>query len=390
MVIYGNTAEDLGQFNIDFDDSSLTDLVTSAEGKLEDLPLALHSINRTIEESISSLNVLSLPVAASDISIEVKQLLHLMLKVLELSGTESIVHKIISTVTLAASSYIACDLGDTSDQKHLALGRSKGCEDDLHRVIIKARKDLLELYGILQHDLGNISANLSGDSAFFETEADMASSKQLVDMLSQYFNFNGNSLSVGRHKLPQVIHINAMSTLIVFLNTYDLPLFSIYSMPTNLSFYLCLCHSLAGTLAHGSCSFMMSFFFNVQSKSVTLGLSIALFLCSGRDSCFHFVNSGGMDKLAYIFSHDMKNSTSIMLLLLGVIEQATRHSIGCEGYLGWWPREDENIPSGISEGYGQLLNLLLQKPRHDVASLATLVLHRLRLYEVASRYEVCF
>ncbi|KAJ0027672.1 hypothetical protein Pint_36158 [Pistacia integerrima] len=94
-----------------------------------------------------------------------------------------------------------------------------------------------------------------------------------------------------------------------------------------------------------------------------------------------------MDQLAYVFSHDMVNSTTIRLLLLGVIEQATRHSVGCEGFLGWWPREDENIPSGISEGYSRLLNLLLQKPRHDVASLATFVLHRLRFYEVASRYE---
>lgn len=121
-----------------------------------------------------------------------------------------------------------------------------------------------------------------------------------------------------------------------------------------------------------------------------MGLSVALLLCSGREGCFHFVDSGGMDQLAYVFSRDIENSTAIMLLVLGAIEQATRHSIGCEGFLGWWPREDESIPSGISEGYSRLLNLLLQKPRHDVASLATFVLHRLRYYEVASRYEVCF
>lgn len=120
-----------------------------------------------------------------------------------------------------------------------------------------------------------------------------------------------------------------------------------------------------------------------------MGLSVALFLCSGKESCFHFVNSGGMDQLAYVFSQGMEISPSITLFLLGVIEQATRHSIGCETFLGWWPREDENVPSGASEGYSRLLNLLLQKPRHDVASLVTSVLHRLRFYEVASRYEVC-
>lgn len=117
---------------------------------------------------------------------------------------------------------------------------------------------------------------------------------------------------------------------------------------------------------------------------------MALFLCSGRESCFHFVSSGGMEQLAHIFCHDKPNSTATTLLLLGVLEQATRYSIGCEGFFGWWPREDENVPNGTSEGYSQLLKLLLQKPRHDVASLATYVLHRLRFYEFASRYEVCF
>lgn len=117
---------------------------------------------------------------------------------------------------------------------------------------------------------------------------------------------------------------------------------------------------------------------------------MALFLCSSRESCFHFVNSGGLEHLVNIFGCDKPNSISITLLLLGVVERATQFSIGCEGFFGWWPREDENVPSGVSEGYSQLLKLLLQKPRHDVASLATYVLHRLRFYEVASRYEVCF
>jgi hypothetical protein len=127
-----------------------------------------------------------------------------------------------------------------------------------------------------------------------------------------------------------------------------------------------------------------------QNKSVILGLSLALLLCSGRESCFHFVSNGGMEQLAHIFSNEVQNSSAIILLSLGVVEQATRHPIGCEGFLGWWPREDENIPSGTSKGYSQLLKLVLQRPQHDVASLATYVLHRLRFYEVVSRYEVCY
>lgn len=126
----------------------------------------------------------------------------------------------------------------------------------------------------------------------------------------------------------------------------------------------------------------------LQSEHDLLGLSMAHLLCSGRDSCFQFVNSGGMEQLTKFFSKDGQNSTTIMLLLLGVVERASRYSVGCEGFLGWWPREDENIPPGISDGYSQLLKLILSKPRHDVASLATYLLHRFRFYEVASRYEV--
>lgn len=129
-------------------------------------------------------------------------------------------------------------------------------------------------------------------------------------------------------------------------------------------------------------------FFSFQGKATLLGLSLAFLLCSGREGCLHFVNSGGMDQLVFLFGHDVQNSTTITLLLLGVVEQATRHAVGCEGFLGWWPREDESIPSGKSEGYCLLLKLLMQKPCHEVASLAIYILHRLRIYEIISRYEV--
>ncbi|XP_059462211.1 protein virilizer homolog isoform X3 [Corylus avellana] len=326
LVIYGNTAEDLGQFNIEFDDNSLRNLVGSAEGKLEDLPLALHSTNLTIEESISSLNALSIPVAPLDIAIEVKRFLQLLFKILELSNLGDAVHEVVSTVVSASSSFVTSELHYAADsENNLTWGKSKSGEE-LHGVIGEAREELLQLYKVFQHELGNGFADLSAECTFLDFEADLVNSKELVDMFSQYFNFRGDSSNLGHHQLS-------------------------------------------------------------QKENVVLGLSVALFLCSGRESCFHFVNSGGMEQLAHIFCHDKPNSTSTTLLLLGVLEQATRYSIGCEGFFGWWPREDENVPNGTSEGYSQLLKLLLQKPRHDVASLATYVLHRLRFYEFASRYE---
>ncbi|KAM0980773.1 hypothetical protein COP2_014310 [Malus domestica] len=314
LVIYGNTAEDLGQFNIEFDDSSITNLVSSTEGKLEDLPHALHSTNLKIEESISTLNTLSLPVAASDISVEAKHLLQLMLKVCELPNLGDALHKIVGIVVSAATSYVTS-----------SWGRSSECEE-LRNVLSKARTELMELYKVFKRESGNDLAESLEDNGLFEFEVELANSKQLVDVLSQYFRFSRDFLSVVHHQLP-------------------------------------------------------------QNTNVMLGLSVAFLLCSGRESCFHFVTGGGMEQLVHAFCCGNQNSAATTLLLLGVVEKATQHSFGCEGFLGWWPREDEKILSGASDGYSRLLNLLLQKQRHDIASCATYVLHRLRFYEVASTFE---
>lgn len=212
MVIYGNTAEDLGQFNIEFDDSSITNLVSSAEGKLEDLPLALHSTNLTIEESISALNTLSLPVTALDLSIEVKQLLQLMLKVCELPNLGDALHKLVSTVVSAATSYVTC-----------SWGRSIDCEE-LHNVLSEARTDLIELYKSFKEESWNASAESLEDSEFFDLEADLATSKQLVGLLSQYFCFSRDFSSVGHHQLPQV-NEKQFPSLVLFT-------FSIYNYKT--------------------------------------------------------------------------------------------------------------------------------------------------------------
>ncbi|KAK7268102.1 hypothetical protein RIF29_20789 [Crotalaria pallida] len=325
LVIYGNTAEDLGQFNIEFNDNALTDLADSAEGKLEDLPLALHSTSFTIEDSASSLSVLSIPVPAADISFEVKLFLQLMLKILEFTELGDAGHKVVSTVVSAISSYISSDVCESISGRYQTRKRSDKFED-LHSVVNEARKELLEVYKVLLKNSGSKSSECLFDGNDLELEAELLDSKVLVDMFNQYFHFRRHSSYIGDHCLS-------------------------------------------------------------RSEHALLGLSMAHLLCSGRESCFQFVSSGGMEQLAKFFSNDGQNSTTTTLLLLGVVERASRYSVGCEGFLGWWPREDENIPSGVSDGYSQLLKLILSKPRHDVASLATYLLQRLRFYEVASRYE---
>lgn len=182
LVIYGNTAEDLGQFSIEFDlDSSLTNLV-SPEAKLEDLPLPLHSNVQVIDDSIPSLKALSLPIITSDISIETKQLLQLLFKIIEFPNFGDSVSKVVNVLVKAVSSYITPDLS--------CKDRFKVSEEESQNVLIEARNDLLHLYKSLQaQELGYSSAEVSTGCSFLESETDLSSPKQLMELLRK---FNGH------------------------------------------------------------------------------------------------------------------------------------------------------------------------------------------------------
>ncbi|XP_076952954.1 protein virilizer homolog [Bidens hawaiensis] len=315
LVIYGNTGEDLGQFNIDVDfDSSLTNTVATVEGNLDDLPPALNPINSTIEEPISLLKSLTLKPIAKDILVEIRQFLQISFKILEMPNAgydalNTVVNSLVSAATMYSTQSLQC-----ASRDHELVDREDSFFD-----ISQARKELLDIFNSL------LTENMT-DDIFLESEGDLVNSKQLVDILTQHYNNLSNCESVVAAQLS-------------------------------------------------------------QSKIFMVWLSAALLLCSYKESCFHFVNGGGMKQLSDIFCTKV-HSSAATLILLGVIKQATRFSIGCEGFLNWWPREDDKIPSGTSDGYNQLLKWLMQKPRHDVASLSTYILHRVRFYEVASRYEL--
>lgn len=196
LVIYGNTAEDLGQFNIEFDDSSITNLVSSAEGKLEDLPLPLRSTNLKIDESISTLKVLSLPLPVPDMSIEVKLFLLLLSKTWELPNIGDGLDRIVSIVVSAATSYITQAWGKFNNHQELQC------------IIRDTRKEVFYLY---QQELGTASTENLADS-FLQTEVKLISSKQLVSMLSQFFCFKRESL-VGFQQISQVIYVFDLSCI---------------------------------------------------------------------------------------------------------------------------------------------------------------------------------
>ncbi|KAF5182700.1 virilizer [Thalictrum thalictroides] len=330
LVVYGNTAEDLGQFNIEFDlDSSLANLVCSpSEGRLEDLPPALHSTKFSLEESISFPKLLSLPVSEPDLSFEIEQFLQLIIKFFGASGTSDGFNKVASTVISAVSSYVTSDLGCTA----ITWNQCKQadlipCRKELQSILNDAKNELHELYNILQYEVSSLPVDLLEEGVAIKSDAELvtALAEYLPDVFSWFHLFRRNCPSNGQ--------------------------------------------SLS------------------QNKSMILGLSMALFLCSAKETCFQFVNGGGMEQLVRVFHHGTQKSAAVTLTLLGVIERATRYAIGCEGFLGWWPREDEIVPVGVSEGYSQILKLLLRKQQHGIASVAAYLLHRLRFYEVAARYE---
>lgn len=221
MVVYGNTAEDLGQFNIEFDDNALTDLVDSSEGRLEDLPLALNSANSTIEDSIFSLNILSIPVPATDISDDFKLFIQIMLKILEFPELGDTGHKVVSTVVSAVSSYVSSEICYSIRGRYHMSERSEKFKE-LHSVVTEARKELLEVYKVLQSKSGGASSEWSSEGSYFESQADKLDSKELVDLFNRYFNFTRGSPNVLDPGLFQVTcHIFLPSNSSIKLNQRD-------------------------------------------------------------------------------------------------------------------------------------------------------------------------
>uniref|UniRef100_A0A0D9XI97 Uncharacterized protein n=1 Tax=Leersia perrieri TaxID=77586 RepID=A0A0D9XI97_9ORYZ len=330
LVIYGNTAEDLGQFNIELDlDHSLANVVSSpSEGKLEDLPPALHSSKFTFKESLSLLKPFCLQANESDLSTEVKKILHLTLTMYQIPNVENLIPNLGSAVISAVSKYV------TASTKCM----SRSWRQDLASCFTKDNVDSEGISNTLLMEASN---------ELFDTWKNVSS---VVDSST----FDDNGLAFRSEELPTIKHLFAL-----FDNCFP---------------YYRNCSSL-----DLECP--------VQNKRLVFSLSLVLLLCSSKESCFYFVDAGGMEQIINLLCWKTSISPATTLLLLGIVEHATRHVVGCEAFLGWWPRSDNNIPVGSSVGYCSLLKILLEKERHDIACLATYVLQRLHFYEILSRYE---
>ncbi|KAG8097437.1 hypothetical protein GUJ93_ZPchr0013g36127 [Zizania palustris] len=330
LVIYGNTAEDLGQFNIELDlDHSLANVVSSpSEGKFEDLPLALHSSKSTFEESLSSLKPLSLQATELDLSIEVKKILHLTLIMYQIPNVENLIPNLGSAVISAVLKYVTA---------------STNCMPR------KWNQDLANCF-----TNNNVDPQGTSNSILIEASNELFDIWKNVYSIADHTAFDDNGLAFRLEELPTT------------KNLFEL-------------FDNCFPYYRNHLFLDLECPF--------QSKRIVFSLSLVLLLCSSKESCFYFVDAGGMEQIINLLCWKTPISPATTLLLLGIVEHATRHVVGCEAFLGWWPRNDNNIPIGTSVGYCSLLKLLLEKERHDIASLATYVLQRLRFYEILLRYE---
>ncbi|PIN17840.1 hypothetical protein CDL12_09500 [Handroanthus impetiginosus] len=249
MVIYGNTAEDLGQFNIEVDlDSSLTETVSAVEGNLEDLPPAFRPTNFLVEELISPLKILSHLAVPSDVPLELRQFLQLVFKILDCHDQAS-ADEVLSSLLSVASTYATpCWSYKTPGPRH--HGNDKLMNDgDAHHILTEGKK-LSDIYGRLLNQPVNPSPESSAESIFLESETGVPTSKDLVDTLHQRLD---------------------------------------------------LCSS-AGNVGYSHLS---------QNKNTILWLSLASLLCSARESCFHFVNYGGLKQLQHTFTHQNSGSTAL-------------------------------------------------------------------------------
>jgi hypothetical protein len=360
LVIYGNTAEDLGQFNIELGlDHSVANVVSSpSEGKLEDLPPALLSSKLSFEESLSSLKPLSFHATDVDLSIEAKKVLHLALKMYQMSDVENLIPNLRSAVLSAISKYVTAStnhiLHTSSQDSANSFTKSDFDSQEINNILAEAGNELSEIWKNVH---AVTDSNLFNDNGFtIGGDEDLPTTKILIELFNQCFPYYKNFSLLDLQCPSQVYHVMLYHWLHIYL------MFNIFFNLTPIRF---------------------------QNKWLVLSLSLVLLLCSSKESCFYFVDTGGMEQIINLLCWKTPKSAATTLLLLGIVEHATRNGFGCEAFLGWWPQtEHSSIRVASSNGYCSLLKLLLEKERHDIASLATYVLQRLRFYEILSKYEV--
>uniref|UniRef100_A0A0E0D2P2 Virilizer N-terminal domain-containing protein n=1 Tax=Oryza meridionalis TaxID=40149 RepID=A0A0E0D2P2_9ORYZ len=196
LVIYGNTAEDLGQFNIELDlDHSLANVVSSpSEGKLEDLPPALHSSKFTFEESLSSLKPLSLQATELDLSIEVKKILLLALTMYQIPNVENLIPNLQSAVISAVFKYMPASTNCMSrnwnrDPANCFAEDNVDSQGTSNTLLMEASNELFDIWKNVNSIVDNITFDDNGLAFRLE---ELPSTKHLFTLFDSCFPYYRN------------------------------------------------------------------------------------------------------------------------------------------------------------------------------------------------------
>jgi hypothetical protein len=208
LVIYGNTAEDLGQFNIELGlDHSLANIVSSpSEGKLEDLPPALYSSKLSFEESLSSLKPLNFEATDVDLSIEAKKVLHLTLNMYQMSAVEDLIPNLRSAVISAISKYVTASTNHilrTWDQDLTnAFTKSDSDSQEINKILTDAGNELSEIWK-------NVHAVADSNDNVFAVGADeeLPTTKILVELFNRCFPYYKNISLLDLQCPSQVVYV---------------------------------------------------------------------------------------------------------------------------------------------------------------------------------------
>ncbi|EEE59344.1 hypothetical protein OsJ_11427 [Oryza sativa Japonica Group] len=196
LVIYGNTAEDLGQFNIELDlDHSLANVVSSpSEGKLEDLPPALHSSKFTFEESLSSLKPLSLQATELDLSIEVKKILLLALTMYQIPNVENLIPNLQSAVISAVLKYMPASTNCMSrnwnrDPANCFAEDNVDSQGTSNTLLMEASNELFDIWKNVNSIVDNITFDDNGLAFRLE---ELPTTKHLFTLFDSCFPYYRN------------------------------------------------------------------------------------------------------------------------------------------------------------------------------------------------------
>ena len=212
LVVYGNTTEELGQFSVEFDlDNSLASLVRSpAEGKIEDLPLALQPIKSTFEESISSLRQLHRIVEPLQLPL-VKQILYLSVKIGQMPLDEGSAQKLIKALLSATSPFLSIDFSTaviTGNHK-----RNKIMPSDVNSPqiilsnLVETKNELMDMYKKLGSKIDDLQSGKSEHQFEMEKMAQVVTEDLVVNIFQLWFQVDKQSNINGISKLSQVISL---------------------------------------------------------------------------------------------------------------------------------------------------------------------------------------